>query len=82
MALFVICAIITGAGQEVAITNNNTIHDIVTNDTWTETDVNVILSGGTQTSWISFLFYGFAILNLILLSKDYTYMMKQQENKR
>lgn len=77
MALFSILAIFVGSGYEIAftvqpgnqLTYNSTGH-LVTNMTQTATE-DLVLPGGTDSSWYAWLFSGFAMANLLFLLRDY-----------
>jgi hypothetical protein len=80
MALFCMCAIIVGSGNEIAYTVDSTIHNAITNETWTESDQHPIIPGGETSSWLGFLFYGFALVNLVILTKEYAVWQKVEKN--
>lgn len=77
MALFCILAIFVGSGYQVAFTQqggtvltyaaNGTL---LTNQTKTNSET-VILPGGEDSSWMSWVFTGFAMANIMFLLKDY-----------
>lgn len=68
VALFAILGAYTAAGYEVSNSHSTTYDDGLTQ--WNETGTDVFISGGTDTYWISYVFMGLAMLNLILFVKD------------
>lgn len=81
MALFCIIAVFIGSGFQVSYTVNSSIHNAVTNETWTGNDENVIIPGGTGSSWLAYLFYGFAMLNLLLIAKEFAIWKEKESNR-
>lgn len=81
MALFCIIAVFIGSGYEIAYHVDSNIHNTITNETWVGGDDNMIIDGGTSTSWLAYLFYGFAMMNLILIAKDFTVWKEKEENR-
>lgn len=77
MALFCVLAIFVGSGYEVAFTTKggqeltyNINGTLLTNKTTSNVE-NVILPGGEDSAWMSWLFTGFAMANIMFLLKDY-----------
>lgn len=77
MALFCTLAIFVGSGYQVAFTvqggqklTYNSTGALLTNETTTNQEVN-ILPGGEDSSWMSWIFTGFAFANIMFLLKDY-----------
>lgn len=77
MALFCALAIFVGSGYQVAFTTQggqkltyNSTGALLTNET-TSNQETVILPGGEDSSWMSWIFTGFAMANIIFLLKDY-----------
>lgn len=68
MALFAVLGAYTAAGYEVSVSHTTTYNDGTTQ--WNETGTDVFMSGGTGTYWISYVFMGLGMLNLILFVKD------------
>ena len=68
VALFAILGAYTAAGYEVS-TSHSTIYDDGLTQ-WNETGTDVFIASGTDTYWISYVFMGLAMLNLILFVKD------------
>lgn len=81
MSLFCIIAVLLGSGFAVVSSVDSTIHNTVTNETWTGTDQHDVISGDIGSSWLAWLFYGFAVLNLILIAKDFTVWKEKENNK-
>lgn len=76
LALFVGMALFMSIGTEVSTTTTggNELHyngtgQLIENVTKADTR-NVFLSGGTDSFWLSFVFMGFAIMNLMMFIRD------------
>ena len=76
LALFVGMALFMSVGTEVSTTTSggNELHyngtgALIENVTKADTQ-NVFLSGGTDSFWLSFVFMGFAIMNLMMFIRD------------
>src|SRR5690348_2534220 len=67
VSLFCILSIYMGSGYQVEY--DSSVTNQATNETWAEKDV--VIAGGESTSWISWIFAGFAMANLIFLLRDY-----------
>jgi len=65
IALFLILSIFVGSGFEVAATSSMTDGST----TWNTT--KVVFPGGEESYWVAWLFSGFAMVNFLLLIKDY-----------
>ena len=64
MALFLVLGVMSSSGFEVSQTNILTDGET----TWTET--RLLISEGTDNTWISIMFYGLAIYNLVFFVRD------------
>ena len=70
MALWIGLAIFHSAGYEVAATSNNLSYNGTGHLVLNETNTDTLIPGGTAASWLSYLFLGFAIFNLLLVFKQ------------
>lgn len=70
MVLFFILTIYVVSGYEISQTSNQIIKNLNTTDTWQETDQNIILPGDVSSSWLGYLFMGFAMLNFFLAVRE------------
>lgn len=78
IGLFLALAIIVGSGFEVAQTSiaisDQTIYNTDTGETWIENDTsthsNIILSGGTDSYWLAWVFSGLGFMNLVFVVKE------------
>lgn len=68
LALFAVLGAYTAAGYEVSTSHSTTYNDGF--NQWNETGTDVFISSGSTTYWISYVFMGLAMLNLILFVKD------------
>jgi len=77
VALFCILSIYIGSGYQVSLTTKggneltyNSTGTLIQNVTKSDTE-NIIISGGEDSSWVAWIFAGFAMANLIFLLRDY-----------
>ena len=75
MALFLGLAGMISAGYAVKVTYDSAqnIHNVVTNETWVESDTNhyTVISGGTDSNWLAWVFGAFGFMNLIFLVREF-----------
>ena len=70
VALWMGLAILSAGGYEISSTTTNLTYDIDGNLIFNQTQSDVFLPAGTSASWLSYLFLGFAIFNLLLVFKQ------------
>lgn len=70
ISLFCILGIFIASGYQVAYTSDQTIYNTVTNETWVETDHNLVLPGGTDSYWMAWVFAGLGFMNIFFLVKE------------
>lgn len=70
IAMFAGLSAIHAGGYEVAATSTNITYNATNDMIFNETASSVMIPGGTQGTWLSYLFMGFAIFNLFLIFKQ------------
>lgn len=70
IAMFAGLSAVHAGGYEVAATSTHMTYNETGDLVFNETNADVFLPGGTQGSWLSYLFMGFAIFNLFLIFKQ------------
>lgn len=70
IAMFAGLSALHAGGYEVAATSTNITYNATNDMIFNETASSVFIPGGTQGTWLSFLFMGFAIFNLFLVFKQ------------
>lgn len=70
IAMFAGLSAVHAGGYEVAATSNNLTYNATNDLIFNETHSDTFIPGGTQGSWLSYLFMGFAIFNLFLIFKQ------------
>lgn len=85
MVLFFIISIYTVSGYQISMTTTSTqtIKNVATGDTWNENDTNtnIVLPGDVTSSWLGYLFMGFAMLNFFLAIRELLPNDKKEQNK-
>lgn len=75
MALFLGLAGMIAAGYpvEMTYTTSQQMKNIATGDTWIENDTNhsIIIPGGTNSNWLSWVFGSFGFMNLVFLVREF-----------
>ena len=70
VALWMILAVMHASGLEVAATSNNLTYNGTNYLIFNETKTDVFIPGGTEANWLSILFLGFAIFNVLMVFKQ------------
>ena len=70
MALFAGLSIIHASGYEVAAYTNSTWTDSASGVVWSNTNYERLIPGGETASWLSFIFMGFVIFNIVNLFRE------------
>ena len=69
-AMFAGLSAVHAGGYEVAATSVHYTYNATGDLMFNETNSDTFIPGGTQGSWLSYLFMGFAIFNLFLVFKQ------------
>ena len=70
LALWFGLGMIHASGYEIAAYTNSTWTDTGSTIIWSNSNYERLIPGGTTASWLSYLFFGFAIFNIFNLFKE------------
>ena len=70
VALWMGLSVLGAAGYEISSSTTNLTYDATGALLFNQTQADVFIPGGTTSSWLSYLFLGFAIFNIMLVFKQ------------